>query len=57
MLINSENIKKNQFKNLNISNIDKWYPDLDLKTFYEFLKKTFFQSENQNRLINKFMHN
>jgi hypothetical protein len=33
MLINAENIKKKEYKQLSISNLDKYYPDLDLKTF------------------------
>jgi len=33
MLINAENIKKNQFKQLSLANLDKVYPNLDLVSF------------------------
>lgn len=33
MLINAESIKKNQFKQLSIANLDKFYPNLDLISF------------------------
>lgn len=33
MMINAENIKKKEYKHLSISNLDKYYTDLDLKSF------------------------